>query len=158
MCGITGWIAYGRDMARQTGTICAMTATMACRGPDAEGVWNRGPAALGHRRLAVIDLPGGTQPMTGRNAVLVYSGETYNFEELRAELRANGHAFTTDSDTEVVLRGYREWGEHLPEHLNGIFACAVWDEPRQRLLLVRDRMGVKPLYYQPTADGVLFGS
>ncbi|MFE6684946.1 asparagine synthase (glutamine-hydrolyzing) [Streptomyces sp. NPDC057743] len=163
MCGITGWISFNRELRAEQATVDAMTETMACRGPDDRGTWVQGPAALGHRRLAIIDLPGGRQPMTaeradGTKVVLVYSGETYNYGELRSELVDKGHRFTTDSDTEVVLHAYLEWGEAVAERLNGMFAFAVWDEQRQRLVMVRDRMGIKPFYYYPTADGVLFGS
>ncbi|MDT0455048.1 asparagine synthase (glutamine-hydrolyzing) [Streptomyces sp. DSM 41527] len=163
MCGITGWVSFDRDLRSERETVDAMTETMSCRGPDDRGTWVQGPAALGHRRLAIIDLPGGRQPMTadradGSPVALVYSGETYNFGELRDELASRGHRFTTASDTEAVLRGYLEWGEAVAERLNGMFAFAVWDEQRQRLVLVRDRMGIKPLYYYPTPDGVLFGS
>ncbi|MCE0445178.1 hypothetical protein LT493_09025 [Streptomyces tricolor] len=161
MCGIAGWVDFARpvdhDIAR------AMTDTMARRGPDAEGVWTDGHAALGHRRLSVIDLEGGCQPMAadegpGARAVLTYSGETYNFQELRTQLTGLGHRFTTRSDTEVVLRAYLEWGPSFVDRLEGIYAFAIWDRDRDELLLVRDRMGVKPLYYAPTASGVLFGS
>jgi asparagine synthase (glutamine-hydrolysing) len=136
-----------------------MTATMALRGPDAEGVWLDEHVALGHRRLAVIDVEGGVQPMAldGR-AVMVYSGEAYNFRELTAELKGLGHTFRTRSDTEVVLRAYLQWGADFVDHLNGMYALAIWDVAARELLLVRDRMGIKPLYYAPTRDGVLFGS
>ncbi|MFJ4910535.1 asparagine synthetase B, partial [Streptomyces sp. NPDC088740] len=124
MCGIAGWISFDRDLRCAQETVDAMTETMACRGPDARGTWVHGPAAPGHRRLAVIDLPGGHQPMTaerpdGSPVVIVYSGETYNHTELRAELVSRGHRFTTGSDTEAVLRGYLEWGEAAAERLNG---------------------------------------
>jgi asparagine synthase (glutamine-hydrolysing) len=162
MCGITGWVSYDRDLRSEVATLDAMTETMACRGPDDRGTWIDGPAALGHRRLAIIDLVGGRQPMTvttPQGAVgLVYSGETYNFTELRQQLAGRGHRFTTDSDTEVVLRGYLEWGEGLAERLNGMFAFAVWDGRQDKLVMIRDRMGIKPFYYYPTSDGVLFGS
>lgn len=163
MCGITGWVAFERDLTAERGVLDAMTATQARRGPDAGGVHLEPHAALGHRRLAVIDIAGGVQPMTAEHdgrtlAVLTYSGEVYNHRELRAELEAAGHRFRTRSDTEVVLRAYLEWGEHLAERLNGMFAFAVWDVRREELLLVRDRMGVKPLYYHRTPDGVVFGS
>ncbi|MGW2817472.1 asparagine synthase (glutamine-hydrolyzing) [Streptomyces sp. NPDC001415] len=162
MCGITGWISFDRELRAERDTLDAMTETMDCRGPDDRGVWANGPAALGHRRLAIIDLPGGRQPMTveagGRTVALVYSGETYNFTELKAELTARGHRFTTDSDTEVVLHGYLEWGEAVAERLNGMYAFAIWDERTRRLVMIRDRMGIKPFYYYETADGVLFGS
>ncbi|MEV5008445.1 asparagine synthase (glutamine-hydrolyzing) [Streptomyces sp. NPDC056159] len=162
MCGITGWISYDRDLRAEAATLSAMTETMACRGPDDRGTWTAGPAALGHRRLAIIDLPGGRQPMTADTpdgtVALVYSGEAYNFTELRAELAARGHRFTTDSDTEVVLRGYLEWGDEVAERLNGMYAFAIWDGRHDELVMIRDRMGIKPFYYHPTPDGVLFGS
>lgn len=164
MCGISGWVAYEHDLTGERATAAAMNETMACRGPDAEGLWLGAHAAMGHRRLAIIDLPGGAQPMTttragsGDEVVLVYSGEVYNFTELRDELRRRGHAFATDSDTEVVLHGYLEWGAAVAERLNGMYAFAVWDQREEALLLVRDRMGIKPLYWYPTPDGVLFGS
>lgn len=162
MCGIAGWIDFGRDLTRERATVDAMTHTMACRGPDDEGVWMAPHAAIGHRRLSVIDLEGGRQPMTAEEdgrllAVLTFSGEVYNYRELRSDLISRGHRFRTQSDTEVVLRGYLEWGEGVGDKLNGMFAFGIWDVRRQELL-VRDRMGVKPLYYYQTADGVLFGS
>jgi asparagine synthase (glutamine-hydrolysing) len=162
MCGITGWISFDRDLTRERDTLEAMTQTMACRGPDASGTWIDGPAALGHRRLAVIDIEGGAQPMAVRTATgevaLVYSGEAYNFVELREELRRAGERFETSSDTEVVLRGYLRWGETLADRLNGMYAFAIWDSRERKLVLIRDRMGIKPLYVFRTPDGVLFGS
>lgn len=162
MCGITGWVSFERDLHSASATLDAMTETMSCRGPDDCGTWINGPAALGHRRLAIIDLPGGRQPMTADTpqgtVALVYSGETYNFTELRRELTGRGHRFTTDSDTEVVLRGYLEWGEAVAERLNGMYAFALWDGRHDKLVMIRDRMGIKPFYYYETPDGVLFGS
>ncbi|MCK2221084.1 asparagine synthase (glutamine-hydrolyzing) [Actinomadura sp. ATCC 31491] len=163
MCGIVGWVDFARDLSRERPTLRAMTDTMACRGPDAEGHWHDRHVLFGHRRLAVIDLEHGHQPMTaeidGRTAAVVtFCGEIYNFRELRAELSAHGHRFRTRSDTEVVLRAYLQWGEDLAGHLNGMFALGVWDTRSEELLLVRDRMGIKPLYYYPTPAGVLFGS
>lgn len=162
MCGISGWVSYRRDLRQERSTAESMNATMACRGPDAQGLWLDEHAAMGHRRLAIIDLPGGTQPMVEHtpegDVVLVYSGEVYTFVELREELRRRGHRFHTDSDTEVVLRVYLEWGAELPERLNGMYAFAIWDGRTDQLLLMRDRMGIKPLYYFLTDDGVLFGS
>jgi asparagine synthase (glutamine-hydrolysing) len=137
---------------------------MACRGPDASGIWLAPHAGLGHRRLAVIDIEGGRQPMSAGDhgpdpaAVMTYSGEAYNYRELKAELAAAGHRFVTESDTEVVLHAYLEWGDAFVERLNGMFALGIWDTRREELLLVRDRMGIKPLYYAPTPHGVLFGS
>ncbi|MFE5406169.1 asparagine synthase (glutamine-hydrolyzing) [Streptomyces sp. NPDC056580] len=162
MCGITGWVSYDRDLTTEATALHAMTETMACRGPDDRGTWTEGPAALGHRRLAIIDLPGGRQPMSvptpEGTVALVYSGEAYNFTELRRDLKDRGHAFTTDSDTEVVLHGYLEWGDAVAERLNGMYAFAVWDGRHDKLVMIRDRMGIKPFYYYPTPDGVLFGS
>lgn len=169
MCGICGWIDFDRDLGSPDARreLADMTATMAYRGPDDEGTWIDGPAALGHRRLAIIDIQGGRQPMTrqedGRPAlVLVYTGETYNYRELRQRLAALGHRFDTNSDTEVVLHAHREWGHCDPRsavsELNGMFAYALWDTAKRELLLIRDRLGIKPLYYYPTEHGVLFGS
>ncbi|MFC6881606.1 asparagine synthase (glutamine-hydrolyzing) [Actinomadura yumaensis] len=158
MCGIVGWVDYDRDLTRERATAREMTRTMALRGPDDEGLWIDPHAALGHRRLAVIDVEGGVQPMSEGPATIVYSGETYNFDELRRDLEGRGHAFRTRSDTEVVLRAYLEWGAAAVERFNGMYAFAVWDRRTEELLLARDRMGIKPLYYAPTPHGVLFGS
>ena len=159
MCGIAGWVDFDRDLTSERVAANAMVATMACRGPDDEGLWLSPHAALGHRRLAVIDIEGGHQPMTAEGlTVITFSGEIYNFRELRADLMAKGHRFRTRSDTEVILRAYLEWGEDFVERLNGMYAFALWDTRREELLLVRDRMGIKPLYYYPLPGGLLFGS
>ncbi len=162
MCGITGWVSFERDLRREHETVDAMTSSMVLRGPDAGGTWLATHVGLGHRRLAVIDLAGGVQPMVADSPrgrmVIVYSGEVYNFPELRRELESHRHRFITNSDTEVVLKAYLEWGTQSAERLNGMFAFAIWDEGTSRLTLVRDRLGIKPLYYYPTPDGVLFGS
>ncbi|REE96481.1 asparagine synthase (glutamine-hydrolyzing) [Thermomonospora umbrina] len=158
MCGVTGWVSYRPDQGDRRAVVEAMTATLAPRGPDGEGVWLDGNAAIGHRRLAVIDLEGGRQPMAVDHAVLTYSGEIYNHHDLRAELIGRGHVFATRSDTEVVLRAYLEWGIDAVERLDGMFAFAIWDTRLERLLLVRDRLGVKPLFYSEPADGLVFGS
>ena len=162
MCGITGWVAFRRDLRGEQATVDAMTETMACRGPDDRGTFMTEHAALGHRRLAIIDLPGGRQPMhvdtLDGPVALVYSGETYNFTELREELAGRGHRFDTVSDTEVVLHAYLEWGTAFADRLNGMYAFAIWDGRDDTLVMVRDRMGIKPFYFYETADGVLFGS
>src|ERR671933_1631691 len=147
MCGIAGWADFDRNLTTERAVAQAMTDTMACRGPDAEGLWIAPHVVLGHRRLAVIDPEGGLQPMVVEEdervlAALTYSGEVYNFRELRAELSARGHRFRTHSDTEVVLRAYLEWGEDFVDHLNGMYAFALWDARIEELLLVRDRMGI----------------
>lgn len=151
MCGICGWIDFDNPPARAT--IQTMTDTMAHRGPDQQGLWVGPHAALGHRRLAVIDIDGGRQPMADA-AVLVHSGEIYNYLELRRHLPG----CTTRSDTEVLLRGYLTWGDDLLDKLNGMYAFAIWDPRTEELLLVRDRLGIKPLYYFPLPHGVLFAS
>lgn len=164
MCGITGWLSFSQDLNFQRSILERMTATMTRRGPDAGGLWIDGPIGLGHRRLSIIDLEGGRQPMTAgfgndpEAVAITYSGEVYNFQDLRRDLQALGHQFETRSDTEVVLHAYLEWGYDFVERLNGMYAFAIWNRRKQELLLVRDRMGVKPLYYFPTADGVIFGS
>ncbi|MDX3853953.1 asparagine synthase (glutamine-hydrolyzing) [Streptomyces sp. AK02-01A] len=163
MCGVTGWIDWETDLRAEEATLRTMTETLACRGPDDSGVWLSRHAALGHRRLAVIAPDGGAQPMgetgaAGPGAVLSYNGELYNYRELRQELRSLGHDFRTRSDTEVLLRAHLQWGADAPRHLNGIFAYALWDVRRQELLLVRDHLGVKPLYWHAHRSGVLFGS
>jgi asparagine synthase (glutamine-hydrolysing) len=163
MCGITGWVDFGRDLRRERPVLQAMTDSLARRGVDDQGLWLSCRAGLGHTRTAIIDISGGAQPMTadenGRPlAVIVYNGEVYNFKQLRSELVGRGHRFRTRSDTEVLLRSYLEWGADCPGHLDGIFAFAVWDPVREQLLLARDRLGVKPLFYAPLPGGLLFGS
>ncbi|MEO3762585.1 asparagine synthase (glutamine-hydrolyzing) [Streptomyces sp. B8F3] len=163
MCGITGWVSFDSGFGdRPNDVIESMTSAVSHRGPDATGTFVRENVALGHRRLAVIDPAGGRQPMvateTGQDVALVYSGEIYNYTELRAELRTRGHRFETSSDTEVLLRGYLEWGEPVVERLNGMFAFAIWDQRRERLFLARDRFGIKPLYFYRTPTGIVFGS
>jgi len=162
MCGIVGWVAYDRDLRHEQRVIEAMIDTVARRGPDAAGSWVEKHIALGHRRLAVIDVEGGSQPMVTKvgekTVALTYGGEIYNFDDLRDELSTLGHRFRTRSDTEVVLRGYIEWGPALAKRLNGMFAFGIWDGRTQQLILVRDRLGIKPLFYYTTPGGVLFGS
>ncbi|GJJ68363.1 asparagine synthase (glutamine-hydrolysing) [Entomortierella parvispora] len=164
MCGITGWLSYDQNLEHQREVLQKMTETMALRGPDAHGLWIDGPAAVGHCRLSVIDLEGGRQPMVEKLdsqkdvAVITYSGEVYNFKELREELKAEGYHFNTSSDTEVVLKAYVAWGEDFVYKLNGMFAFAIWDVRTQEMILIRDRLGIKPLYYYRTHDGVIFGS
>ncbi len=162
MCGITGWIDWEADLTRRRPTLEAMTAALTRRGPDAHGYWVSPTAALGHRRLVVVDPEGGAQPMLrqagDRTYVMVYNGELYNTPELRAELEALGHKFRGHSDTEVLLAAYVEWGPSCALRLNGIFAFGIWDEREQKLFMARDRMGVKPLFYAQRGSAFLFGS
>ena len=162
MCGITGWIDWEQDLTGSKPILEKMTETLAFRGPDAAGYWLGKQAALGHRRLIVVDPEGGRQPMVrqvgDRHLVLVYNGELYNTEEIRRELINKGHNFRAYSDTEVLLVAYLEWGPDCVERFNGIFAFGIWDESSQRLFLARDRMGVKPLFYTQRGGAFLFGS
>ena len=130
----------------------AMTDLMTYRGPDDSGVFLDGPAGLGHRRLSIIDLGGGHQPMSDASGTLwiVFNGEIYNYRQIRETLKRQGHTFRTESDTEVILQLYALRGEDCVHDLNGMFAFAIWDQRQQSLFLARDRMGVKPLYYADT--------
>ena len=158
MCGIAG-IYDRRGRAVNPETIERMNDSLTHRGPDDAGVFVDGGIGLASRRLAILDLsPAGHQPMRSNGLVLVYNGEIYNFRELASELAREGHAFASHSDTEVVLAAYAEWGDAFLERLDGMFALAIWDAPRGRLLLARDRFGVKPLYYAVDGDRLLFAS
>ena len=156
MCGIAGDV----DLvgAPDVDGVRRATGAIAHRGPDADGFFTSGPVALGHRRLAIIDLTTGDQPITRDGVTLIFNGEAYDFAELRRELEARGHGFTTRSDTEVVLRAYLEWGEGFAERVHGMFALALWDAPRQKLVLARDRLGKKPLDYFVRGQRLVFAS
>jgi len=163
VCGIAGFLTFDGPRPDADEIRATMAATLDRRGPDAEGAWHDDRISLLFRRLAVIDLAGGIQPMAAEEdgrvlAVLDYTGEIFNFVELRDELRSRGHRFRTSSDTEVVLRAYLEWGAGCAEHLVGMFAFAVWDVRTRELFLIRDRFGIYPLYYHVGEDGVVFGS
>lgn len=158
MCGIAGQIGYEQDMRKMSAVMTKMSAVLAPRGPDASGVYIDESAFLVHRRLMVIDPENGAQPMSTGNYTLIYNGEIYNTSELRRELQANGVEFDGHSDTEVVLKAYAAWGEKCVERFNGIFAFAVWNSRDKTLFLARDRIGVKPLFYSRTADGIIFAS
>lgn len=162
MCGITGWIDYHQDLRDSSSIIEQMTATLTARGPDAKGTWISGSCALGHRRLSVIDPENGAQPMIKQHEsgtyALVYNGELYNAPELRQELISRGHTFKTTCDTEVLLVSFIEWRESCVERFNGIFAFAIWVEAEHKLYMGRDRLGVKPLFYQADEGVFLFGS
>ena len=160
MCGITGFVSAKHDLDEAKRTLKAMADLIAHRGPDGEGYYLDEQAALGHRRLSIIDLEGGSQPMFNedKSLVTVFNGEIYNFPRLREELEAAGHVFATHSDTEVLLHGYEEWGEELPKKLRGMFAFVIWDKARRTLFGARDIFGIKPFYYYQNNDLLLFGS
>ncbi|WP_340610991.1 asparagine synthase (glutamine-hydrolyzing) [Xenorhabdus bharatensis] len=163
MCGIAGWVDFKINIKEQLTEVAQMTRTLINRGPDAEGIWHSDHVAFGHRRLAIIDLEGGKQPMeaevmTSNSAVVTFCGEIYNYRELRDELKSLGHDFRTSSDTEVLLKAFLQWNVGAVNKLNGMFAFGIWDKHRQELILARDRVGVKPLYYFPTEHGIIFGS
>jgi asparagine synthase (glutamine-hydrolysing) len=160
MCGICGELRFdGRSPDPET--LQAMTAALARRGPDGSGQFRSGPVALGHRRLAVIDLSeNAAQPMVDDELglVLVFNGTIYNYPELREQLIAKGYRFFSSGDSEVILKAWAEWGEDCPSRLQGVFAFAIWDRNRRQLFLARDRFGIKPLYYSVTANRFRFAS
>ena len=160
MCGIGGFVDYERDARTVRSTARRMQRTLTPRGPDAAGEYCDSAALLVHRRLIVIDPDGGGQPMYAPdgNTILIYNGELYNTEELRRDLRARGHQFTGHSDTEVLLHAFLEWDTGAFARLNGIFAFAIWQKAERRLVLCRDRLGVKPLFFARTHGGLVFGS
>ncbi|HEX8284206.1 MAG TPA: asparagine synthase (glutamine-hydrolyzing) [Pyrinomonadaceae bacterium] len=165
MCGIAGFVSrseFAGERAAAAGVLLErMCRVIAHRGPDEQGATVTGAAALGMRRLSIIDLAGGQQPMSGcdPSVSIVFNGEIYNYRELRRDLEARGHRFHTNSDTEAIVHAYEEHGAECVKHLRGMFGFAVWDEPRRRLFVARDRAGKKPLYYTLTPEGTLvFGS
>ncbi len=159
MCGIAGLITAGPrpDTAELVGR---MTAALAQRGPDGEGRWVDGAVALGHRRLAIIDVAGGAQPLVNETGSVrvVCNGEIYNYRELRAELEARGHRFQTASDCETIVHLYEDEGPDAIARLHGMFALAIWDRAARRLVLARDRIGIKPLFYASGSRGFGFAS
>jgi len=160
MCGIVGFVdgSIGQEHAEQK--IDKMCKIIRHRGPDDQGTWTGDNVALGMRRLAIIDLAGGQQPIFNedRNILIVFNGEIYNYQELKASLQKVGHHFRTDSDTEAIVHAYEEYGDDCPKYLRGMFAFAIWDRKRQRLLLARDRFGKKPLNYYWDGQRLIFGS
>src|SRR5580765_4798781 len=154
MCGICGLL--GRN-APDPEAVERMNASIVHRGPDHSAVAQFGRAVLGYRRLAIVDLHTGDQPVASErgDVVCVFNGELYNFRELRAELEARGHEISGTGDTPLIPHAYEEWGLDFPKHLEGMFAIALWDRARERLVLVRDRLGKKPLLYAGLPDGSL---
>lgn len=160
MCGFVGFIDENDQTYDHRAAIAAMADAIAHRGPDSEGYFEDGRAALGFRRLAIIDLAGANQPLynENRSLVLVFNGEIYNYRELRRQLIAAGHAFSTQGDAEVVLHGFEQWGEAVLDRLRGMFAFALYDTATGELFCARDAFGIKPLYYAVEGDRILFGS
>ncbi|MBL0924755.1 MAG: asparagine synthase (glutamine-hydrolyzing), partial [Sphingomonadaceae bacterium] len=161
MCGIAGIFHLETAKPVDPERVRRMTEAIAHRGPDGSGIWTAAGVGLGHRRLSIIDLEGGAQPMHSDDGALTlsFNGEIYNFRELRAELEAAGHAFHTSSDSEVILQGWRHWGPDCVSHFHGMFAFAIHDARTRQMFLARDRLGVKPLFYAPISDGsIIFGS
>jgi asparagine synthase (glutamine-hydrolysing) len=160
MCGICGQFNF-KSMAPVNKTdIQAMTRSLIHRGPDDEGYFIDGPLGFGFRRLSIIDLAGGHQPMSDaeESVWVVFNGEIYNFHELKRELQSHGHVFRTNSDTEVIIEGYKQWGDEVLSRLNGMFGFAIWDVRRKRLLVARDPFGIKLIYYRVDGNAVYFGS
>ena len=162
MCGIAGWLDESQDLREKEQTLCKMSESIKSRGPDEKGEYITKDTALLHRRLAVIDIENGKQPMTlkykGEKYVVVYNGELYNTEQLRAQLLARGHSFVGHSDTEVLLHCYAEFGKNCVHKLNGIYAFAIYEINSRKLFLCRDRVGVKPLFYYKYKGGLVFAS
>lgn len=160
MCGICGQYNFGSLAPVQRRCIEAMTRSIIHRGPDDEGYYIDGPLGLGFRRLSIIDLAGGHQPMSDqeKSVWVVFNGEIYNFPELKRELEEYGHVFRTRSDTEVIVHGYKQWGDEVLNRLNGMFGLAIWDARQKRLILARDAFGIKLLYYRIEGKRLYFGS
>ncbi len=157
MCGIAGYVSENKI---ESAVLKAMTERIAHRGPDGEGFFMDNKCGLGHRRLAIIDLRTGDQPIYNedKTVVVVFNGEIYNFRQLRQELEEKGHRFQTQTDTEVLVHGYEEWAGALTEKLRGMYAFAIWDAAEESLFLARDKWGIKPLYYYQTDHSLLFAS
>ena len=157
MCGIAGYISDKKPTKK---IIKSMTDRIEHRGPDAEGFYLDNRCALGHRRLSIIDLNTGDQPIYNedKSLAIVFNGEIYNYVELREELKTKKHQFTTSSDTEVLVHGYEEWGSKLTSKLRGMFAFAIWDKNKQELFCARDGWGIKPFYYYQNNNTFMFAS
>ena len=160
MCGICGVVYKDGLKTPSEQTLQAMNNTISHRGPDDAGVQVFSSAGLAMRRLSIIDLYTGHQPLSNEDQTLtiVFNGEIYNFSVLKQQLQDQGHTFKTSTDTEVIVHGYEEWGEDVCKKLNGMFAFAIWDDKRKKLMLARDRIGIKPLYYYEDEEKLVFGS
>ena len=161
MCGITGILDFRQSESPDRALLEAMVERLAHRGPDARGIYVRGPVGLAHARLSIVDIEGGGQPMVTSDGkfAITFNGEIFNHVELREELIALGYRFVSDhSDTEVILHAFREWGAGAVERFNGQWAFAIWDDEKKQLFLSRDRMGIRPLYYGMFGSTFVFGS
>ena len=160
MCGICGQFNYLDRAPVNRREIEKMADSIAHRGPDDSGYHIDGPLGLGFRRLSIIDLAGGHQPMSDQDESVwvVFNGEIYNFPELKAELEQHGHVFRTRSDTEVIVHGYKQWGDDVLNRMNGMFGLAIWDSRKQRLVIARDPFGIKLIYYKNENGRLHFGS
>ncbi len=160
MCGIAGIVKFSMQGCVEERRLIRMRDVQRHRGPDGAGLWSEGPVGLAHRRLAIVDVAGGHQPMANEDESvwIVFNGEIYNHAQLRPELEARGHHYRTRSDTETILHLYEEEGDRCVDRLQGMFAFALWDRAKGRLLLARDRLGIKPLYYACTDQELLFAS
>src|SRR5215468_2035090 len=160
MCGIFGFFGCDSAQPASSAVLEEMAQSILHRGPDGGGIHCDGSLGIGMRRLSIIDLDTGSQPLANEDGTVwvVFNGEIYNYRELRAELQARGHRFATASDTEVIVHLWEDVGARCVERLRGMFAFAVWDAHHRTLLLARDRLGIKPLYYANTPQGLVFGS
>src|SRR6516162_5519319 len=160
MCGICGQFNFVNQEPVYPHTVARMATSITHRGPDDEGYYFAGPLGFGFRRLSIIDLAGGHQPMSDSDEKVwvVFNGEIYNFKELRSDLVTRGHRFRTNSDTEVIVHGYREWGTKIFSRLNGMFGLAIWDVDNRRLVVARDAMGIKLIYYRLSDGKLAFAS
>ncbi|MGA3199231.1 MAG: asparagine synthase (glutamine-hydrolyzing) [Halobacteriota archaeon] len=160
MCGICGQYNFGNLAPVRRADLEAMASSITHRGPDDEGYYIKGPLGFGFRRLSIIDLSGGHQPMSDQeeSVWVVFNGEIYNFPELKRELQGHGHLFRTNSDTEVIIHGYKQWGDDVLNRLNGMFGLAIWDVRQRRLVLARDPFGIKLIYYRIDDESLTFGS
>src|SRR6185369_5787107 len=157
MCGIAGQYNFGSQAPVDPSTVRRMADSLVHRGPDDDGFYFEGPLGLGFRRLSIVDLSGGHQPMSDpeESVWVIHNGEIYNFPELRRELEGYGCEFRTQSDTEVIVHGYKKWGLDVFNHLDGMFGLAIWDAGRRRLVVARDAFGIKVVYYKLDQSSLL---
>ena len=160
MCGICGIVNFTQPGSIDSAVLDRMTRSMQHRGPDDQGLYHDDYVGLGARRLSIIDLPGGHQPIANEAQThrIIFNGEIYNYRELREHLRHLGHCFQTNSDTEVILHLYEEYGPDCVTYLNGMFAFAIWDQTQRTVFIARDRVGIKPLYYTQIGSNLIVGS